>query len=37
MIELLQGGTYLVGGTEVIKDDADAVAAIKAKTGKEIS
>ena len=37
MIELLQGGAYLIGGTEVIKDDADAAAAIKAKTGKEIS
>ena len=37
MIELLQGGAYLIGGTEVIKDDADAVAAIKAKTGKEVT
>ncbi|MBP5733797.1 MAG: hydratase [Lachnospiraceae bacterium] len=37
MIELLQGGAYLVNGTEIVKDDADATAAIKAKTGKEVT
>ena len=37
MIELLQGGAYLVNGTEIVKDDAEAVAAIKAKTGKEVT
>ncbi|MBP5263000.1 MAG: hydratase [Lachnospiraceae bacterium] len=37
MIELLQGGAYLVNGTEIVKDDAEATAAIKAKTGKEVT
>ena len=37
MIELLQGGAYLVNGTEIVKDDAEAEAAIKAKTGKEVT
>lgn len=37
MIELLKGGAYLVNGTEIVKDDAEAVAAIKAKTGKEVT
>ncbi len=37
MIELLQGGVYLLNGTEIVSDDAEAMAAIKAKTGKEIS
>ena len=36
-MELLQGGAYLVNGTEIIADTAEAPAAIKAKTGKEIS
>ncbi len=35
MIELLQGGAYLVNGTEVVADNAEAVAAIKQMTGKE--
>ncbi len=37
MIELLQGGAYLLNGSEIILDDAEAKAAIKAKTGKEIT
>ncbi|MBE5893081.1 MAG: hydratase [Lachnospiraceae bacterium] len=37
MIEILQGGMYLVGGTEILPDNAEAKAAIKAKTGKEIT
>ena len=37
MIELLQGGAYLVNGTEIIAETPEASAAIKAKTGKEIS
>ncbi|MBR4606942.1 MAG: hydratase [Lachnospiraceae bacterium] len=37
MIELLQGGAYLVNGTEIIAETPEAPAAIKAKTGKEIS
>ena len=35
MVELLQGGAYLVNGTEIIPDNAEASAAILAKTGKE--
>ncbi len=37
MIELLQGGAYLLNGTEIVSDDAEAMAAIKSKTGKEIT
>lgn len=37
MIELTQGGAYLVNGTEIISDGADAAAQIKNKTGKEVS
>ena len=37
MIELLEGGAYLVNGTEIIPDGEDAVAEVKSKTGKEIS
>ena len=37
MIELLQGGAYLLNGCEIVSDNAEAMAAIKAKTGKEIS
>ncbi|MBQ4536613.1 MAG: hydratase [Lachnospiraceae bacterium] len=37
MIELLQGGAYLLNGTEIVPDDAEAQAAIKAKTGKDIT
>lgn len=37
MIELLQGGAYLVGGSEVIADTPEALTAIKSKTGKTVS
>ena len=37
MIELLQGGAYLLNGTEIVPDGADAAAQIKNKTGKEVS
>ena len=37
MIELLEGGVYLLAGTEIVSDNAEAKAAIKAKTGKEIT
>ena len=37
MVELLQGGAYLLHGSEIIVDNADAAAAIKAKTGKEVN
>ncbi len=37
MINLLEGGAYLVNGTEIIPDTADAAAQMKNKTGKELS
>ena len=37
MIELKNGGAYLINGTEWIEDTADAAAAIAAKTGKSVS
>ncbi len=36
MIELLQGGVYLVNGKEVVADNAEAAAAIRQMTGKEV-
>ena len=36
-MELLQGGAYLLNGTEIVPDTAEAPAAIKAKTGKEVT
>lgn len=36
MIQLLETGAYLVNGLELIADNAEAIAAIKAKTGKEV-
>ena len=35
MVSVLEGGAYLVNGTEVIPDSPEALAAVKAKTGKE--
>ncbi len=37
MIKLYDGGVYLVNGTEIIPDGADALAAVKSKTGKEVT
>ena len=37
MINLYEGGAYLVGGTELIADTSDAVAAVKAKTGVDVT
>ena len=37
MIQLTQGGAYLLNGTEIVPDGADAAAQIKNKTGQEIS
>ena len=37
MIELIQGGAYLLNGTEIVPDSADAAAQIRNKTGREIS
>ena len=36
MIELLQGGAYLINGKEVVADNAEAAAAIRQMTGKEV-
>ena len=35
MIQLWETGVYLVNGTELVADNAEAAAAVKAKTGKE--
>lgn len=37
MIELTQGGAYLLNGTKLIFDGADAAAQIKNKTGRDVS
>ncbi len=37
MITLLEGGAYLVNGTEIIPDGPEAQAEIEAKTGKKIN
>ena len=37
MIQLLEGGAYLINGTEIVPDGADAAAEVKSRTGKEVS
>lgn len=37
MIQLFEGGAYLVHGTEIIPDSAGASAEVKSRTGKEVS
>jgi len=37
MIELMQGGAYLMGGTEVVADTQEAQAVILNRTGKKIT
>ena len=37
MIQLLQGGAYLVGGTQIIEDTQEAALAIENKTGKKVT
>ena len=37
MISLYEGGAYLVGGNELIKDDANALKAVAEKSGKNIT
>ncbi len=37
MIKLYDGGAYLVNGTEIIPDGSDAQAAVKSKTGKDVT
>ena len=36
MIQLSETGVYLVNGTELVADNAEAAAAIRAKTGREV-
>ena len=35
MLSVIEGGAYLAGGTEIIPDGPEALAALKARTGKE--
>ena len=37
MIELLQGGAYLVNGTEIVEDNGEALQVIKSKTGRTVT
>ena len=37
MIQLLNSGAYLINGTEIVPDDAEALACVKAKTGVDTS
>jgi len=37
MIQLLNSGAYLLNGTEIVPDDAEALACVKAKAGVETS
>lgn len=37
MIELLQGGAYLVNGTEIVEDNKEALQAIQSKTGRTVT
>ena len=36
MVSLMETGAYLVNGTEVVADTADAKAYIKSKTGLDV-
>ena len=36
-MKLYENGAYLINGTEIVADSADAKAAVKAKTGKDVS
>ena len=37
MINVLEGGAYLINGTEIIPDTPEAPAAVRSKTGKDVS
>ena len=37
MVKVLNAGAYLINGTEVIEDSADALSAVASKTGKTVS
>ena len=36
-MKLYDSGVYLVNGTELVADDAQAAAAIKSRTGREVA
>ena len=37
IMKLYDSGVYLVNGTELVADDAQAAAAIKSRTGREVA
>ena len=37
MVTLLEGGAYLVNGTQIIPDNQDAAARIAAETGRQVT
>ena len=37
MVKLYEGGVYLVNGTEIIEENAEALAAVRSRTGAEIT
>ena len=37
MVTLLESGAYLLNGSEIVPDNGEAQAAVKAKTGKDIT
>ena len=37
IMKLYDSGVYLVSGTELVADDAQAAAAIKSRTGREVA
>lgn len=37
MVQLLEGGAYMLHGTEIVPDGRDAAAEIKSKTGREVT
>ena len=37
MVKLYEGGVYLVNGTEIIEENAEALAAVKSRTGAEVT
>ena len=37
MIQLSEGGAYLLNGVELVEDNAEALQAVKAKTGKDVN
>ena len=37
MVELLNGGAYLVNGTEIVEDNAESAQALKSMTGRDVT